>query len=211
MTTRFSRGMSTPARRAILVSSSHDSRRCGAARPCCQVPGLRARGCASRVMDAVLPIFDYYAQVLVPGGDLALTLFMAWIFADHHDPPVTANHLALVADRLHARVNLHGLGPLRLLFQWNGNYLHAAGGPVARKSLLVAVDDASAIEVVRAEFHHYAVLREDPDVVLTHLARDSGKDHVSVRQLNAEHRVGKCFRHGAFYLDDTLFLGHILR
>lgn len=91
------------------MSSLHDFRRSGGSTSRFQVPGLRARGYASRVMDAVLPIFDYYAQVEIPEGDLALTLLVAWICADHHDPPVTADHLALLADRLHARVNLHGV------------------------------------------------------------------------------------------------------
>ena len=36
--------------------------------------------------------------------------------------------------------------------------------------LLVAVDDAAARQVVRRELHHHAVLGEDPDVVLAHLA-----------------------------------------
>jgi hypothetical protein len=35
--------------------------------------------------------------------------------------------------------------------------------------LLVAVDDAPAGQVIWAQLHHYAVLWEDPDVVLAHL------------------------------------------
>lgn len=37
----------------------------------------------------------------------ALTLLMPEVFADHHDATVPANHLALVADLLNARLNLH--------------------------------------------------------------------------------------------------------
>lgn len=40
----------------------------------------------------------------------------------------------------------------------------------AGNDLLVAVDDPAAGQVVRAQFHHYTVLRKDPDVVLTHFA-----------------------------------------
>ena len=40
-------------------------------------------------------------------GGSALTLFVAQVLADHHDPTVTADHLALVADPLDAGVNLH--------------------------------------------------------------------------------------------------------
>src|SRR4051812_46912438 len=41
--------------------------------------------------------------------------------------------------------------------------------------LLVPVDDATPGEVVGRELHHHAVLGEDPDVVLTHLAADVGE------------------------------------
>ncbi len=39
-----------------------------------------------------------------------------------------------------------------------------------RRRLFVAVDDAPTGQVIRAQLHHYAVLGEDPDVVLAHLA-----------------------------------------
>src|SRR5271155_4840989 len=42
-----------------------------------------------------------------PDG-LALALLVARIRADHHDPPMPTDHPALVADRLDARVHLHG-------------------------------------------------------------------------------------------------------
>lgn len=38
---------------------------------------------------------------------LALALLVARVFADHHDHTVTADHLALIADRLNARLDLH--------------------------------------------------------------------------------------------------------
>ena len=37
----------------------------------------------------------------------ALALLVAQVLADHHDPTVAADHLALVADLLDARLNLH--------------------------------------------------------------------------------------------------------
>jgi len=51
---------------------------------------------------------DYllFAQALI--ARLALTLLVARIGADDHDPPMPADHPALVADRLYARVHLHG-------------------------------------------------------------------------------------------------------
>src|SRR4051794_4155937 len=71
---------------------------------------------------------------------------------------------------------------------WSGR-----GGayPCARwAALLVAVDDASAGEVVRAELDDHTVLGKDADVVLAHLPRDVGEHLVAVLQLHAEHRVG---------------------
>ena len=40
-------------------------------------------------------------------GLLALALLVARVLADHHHATVTTNDLALVADLLNARVNLH--------------------------------------------------------------------------------------------------------
>jgi len=37
----------------------------------------------------------------------ALALLVAQVLADHHDPTVAADHLALVADLLDARLDLH--------------------------------------------------------------------------------------------------------
>ncbi|OKH79427.1 hypothetical protein EB73_35865 [Mycobacterium sp. SWH-M3] len=50
--------------------------------------------------------------VLLKPGLSALPLLVPRIGADHHDPPVPADHPALVADRLDARVHLHGFAIL---------------------------------------------------------------------------------------------------
>src|SRR6478752_5380162 len=76
--------------------------------------------------------------------------------------------------------------------------------------LLVAVDDPTPSEVVRRQLHHHAVLGEDPDVVLAHLAADVGEDLVPVAQLNAEHGIRQGFRNGALELDHAFFLRHVL-
>ena len=83
------------------------------------------------------------------------------------------------------------------------------GTPLARSA--VTEDDASAGQVIRSELHHHAVLREDPDVVLTHLARNMGEDLVTVDQLNAERSVRQSLDDRALHLDDTVLLRHILR
>jgi hypothetical protein len=42
---------------------------------------------------------------------LALALFVAWVRADHHDIAVAANDFAVIADPLHAWLNLHRVPP----------------------------------------------------------------------------------------------------
>src|SRR6478752_2241746 len=76
--------------------------------------------------------------------------------------------------------------------------------------LLVAVDDPTSRKVVRRELHHDAVLGEDLDVVLAHLAADVGKDLVPVAQLDPEHRVRESLDDGALDLDHTFFFRHVL-
>src|SRR4051812_14427050 len=77
--------------------------------------------------------------------------------------------------------------------------------------LLVAVDDATAGQVVGRELHDHAVLGQDADVVLPHLAADVGEDLVAVLQLHAEHRVGERLDHTALDLDGPVLLRHVLR
>lgn len=72
---------------------------------------------------------------------------MARVLANHHHATVAANDLALVANLLDARVNLHVLS-----------------------FLLVAVDDAATGQVVGRQLNNHAVLGEDADVVLSHFS-----------------------------------------
>src|SRR5690554_4322534 len=81
----------------------------------------------------------------------------------------------------------------------------------AGNDLLVAVNDPATGQVVRAKLHHYPVLREDSNVVLTHFARDVREDEVTVSQLNTKRGIRKCLYNRAFNLNDTVFLGHGLR
>src|SRR5690606_15630521 len=83
-------------------------------------------------------------------------------------------------------------------------------GRYLQRVLLVAVNDPAAGQIVWAELNDHAVLGEDADVVLTHLAANRGKNAVAVGQLNAEHRVGQSFDYCAFDLNDTVFFGHTL-
>src|SRR6266536_1306861 len=103
---RFSRGRSTPARRAIRWFSSSYVRRSGA-----HPPGL-----AGERVPEPAPAFGPGVNPRCMRGQvcacwmvlLALTLLVAQVFADHHDPTMATDDLALVADRLDARLDLHG-------------------------------------------------------------------------------------------------------
>ena len=120
---------------------------------------------------------------------------MARVFADHHDHTVTADHFAFIADRLNARLDLH-----RIPFDCNlitgeirGSYcatrrtiypyehdLNAAEATFNDRVLLITVDDTTTGQVVGAQFHYHAILRQDSNVVLTHLTRDVSGNGMTV-------------------------------
>src|SRR3954447_5440056 len=87
----------------------------------------------------------------------ALALLVAQVVADHHDATVPADHLALVADLLDARLDLHSPYSFRV-----------RSAPAVEGDLLVPIDDPPATQVVGAQFHDDPVVREDPDVVHPH-------------------------------------------
>ena len=57
--------------------------------------------------------------------------------------------------------------------------------------LLVAVDNAAAVEVVRAELNRDAVAREDADEVFAHASGDVSKGLMLIFKLDLEHRIGQ--------------------
>src|SRR5580693_10056465 len=85
----------------------------------------------------------------------ALALLVARVFADDAHDAFSADDLALVADLFDAGTDFHG----RLL-----------------SSLLVAVGDPPAAQVVGAHFDRHSIARKDPDVELTHPPADGGED-----------------------------------
>ncbi len=135
--------------------------------------------------------------------------------ADNYHVAVTTDDPAVIADSLHAGVDLHGSFPR---YRWRrtpggcrGRSLqdtHVANR--ASYHLLIAVDDPAAGQVVGAQLNDHTILGEDTDVVLTHLARDVGENFVSVGQLHAKHRIGECLDNRTFDFDDTVFFGHSL-
>src|SRR3954452_1288967 len=81
-------------------------------------------------------------------------------------------------------------------------------GRGAGRRLLVAVDDSTAGQVVGRELHDHAVLGQDADVVLPHLAADVGEHPVPVLQLDPEHRIGQRLHDATLDLDGPVFLCH---
>src|SRR6266498_3117751 len=195
---RLSRGRSTPTRRAMWRCSFRFTGRAPAS-----VPGATSRRFGlderARVVATVLELRRAWS---------ALPLLVPRVLADHHDPAVTADHLALVADLLDARIDLHRASFFGSVNGWS--VVLARGRRPPDVLLLVAVDDPTPGEVVRRELHHDPVLGEDPDVVLSHLAADVREHLVPVGQLDTEHRVRQGLHDGALELDDAFFLRHVL-
>src|SRR5919199_6487411 len=81
-------------------------------------------------------------------------------------------------------------------------------GPARTGGLLVPVDDATAGQVVGRELHDHAVLGQDADVVLAHLAADVGEHPVPVLQLDPEHRIGQWLDDTTLDLDGPVLLRH---
>src|ERR671913_1607902 len=201
---RFSRGRSTPERRAMRAVLHFGARRSAASPtpvsgratpPSASSPPARCRGPGLRPGVACGPVTGPPGGRRITSGwcRSALSLLVAQVLADHHDPTVTADHLALVTDLLDARLNLH-----------------VAFAVSSMCGLAVAEDDAATGQVIWAELHHHAVLGEDPDVVLAHLARDVREDLVTVRELDPKHRVRESLDDRALDLDDAVLLGHTL-
>ena len=71
--------------------------------------------------------------------------------------------------------------------------------------LLVPINDPTSGEVVGTKFNDYAILREDSDVVLTHLSADVSENLVSVGKLDAKHGVRQRLNNRALDLDGTVF------
>src|SRR5699024_1475163 len=111
----------------------------------------------------------------------ALALLVTGIRADDHDARVATDHLAVVTDRLDARLNLHW-------FLLPGQLLVAVG--------------------VGAELDDHAVLGKDADVVLAHLPGDVREHLVPVVELDPEARIRKRLRDRSLDLDHAVLLRH---
>src|SRR5690606_5089708 len=70
--------------------------------------------------------------------------------------------------------------------------------------LLLAVDDATLLRVVRADLHDDAIAGKDADVMAAHLAPNVGKNLGSRVQLDQKGRVGASFQDHAFRANRVL-------
>ena len=80
------------------------------------------------------------------------------------------------------------------------------------RRLLVTVDNAATVEIVRAELNRDAVAGEDADEVFAHTSRDVSESLMLVLQLNLEHRIRQCLnddRHNlnCIFLRQTISFG----
>ena len=100
------------------------------------------------------------------------------------------------------RITLH---LSQIFFTLGLTFIESLSSVRTERCLLVAVDDATSTEVIWRKLYNNAVLWEDTDVVLTHLAADMSEHFVPIRQFNAEHRVGESLHHRAFHFDDAFF------
>src|SRR5690348_16354582 len=75
--------------------------------------------------------------------------------------------------------------------------------------LLVAVDDAAAVEIVRAELNRDTVAGEDADEVFAHTSGDVRKCLMLVFKLDLEHGVWQRLDDGCHYLN-CIFLRQTL-
>src|SRR5436189_52547 len=74
--------------------------------------------------------------------------------------------------------------------------------------LSVSVGNSSAGQVVRRQLHLHLVPRQDPNVVLSHLPGDRGKDGMTAVELHPKHRARERLGDLAFDLDLLFFVSH---
>lgn len=96
----------------------------------------------------------------------------------------------------HVGDSLIGIGRVRADLHFGGGWPAETSirvAPLKRCNpamrLLVAEDDAAAIEIVRRHFDGHLVTRENADAVLAHLAGNGGQQLMSVVESDAEHRA----------------------
>src|SRR5665213_3519625 len=102
---------------------------------------------------------------------LTLALFVARVFANDSHGPLAADDLALVTNLFDARANFHCrlcLVARCFVFLKSSVWCCRRSVWCLPAALFVAVGDAAAAGIVRADFDCHAVTRQNADVKLTH-------------------------------------------
>src|SRR5258708_30829792 len=139
------------------------------------VSPIHNRFCGGRSTPAMRAIFSPCR------GLLPLALLMLGIDADHSHASAPVDHLALVTNFFDACPYFHG----------SYSFL----------SLLIAIDNPAARQVIRRKLHRDFVSRQNADEVLAHLAGDMREDLVFIFHGDAEHGIGQRFDHRGHHLN----------
>ena len=96
------------------------------------------------------------------------------------------------------------------LFPAQGFWAANLGGKSA-KVLLIAVDDSSAIEIIRAQFDRNAIPWKNTDKIFPHAPGNVSQHLVIVLQLDLKHGVRQCFNHHCHYFNRVFFRQTLFR
>ena len=120
----------------------------------------------------------------------ALSLLVLRILADYHYFTFSSDDLALFADLLHGRFDFHFL----LTFPFRFFIVGLSFSP----------GYAALVEVINRHFNSNAVTRYYFNIIHSELPGDMRSYDMSIRKLDFEGRVGKCFNNGTLKLDNII-------
>ena len=120
---------------------------------------------------------------------------MLRVFADNHDFAFSLDDLALFADFLNGRFNLHLYQPFL-----SSNFFKPSNGSFR------APGDAALGQVIYRHLNGHTVTGQNADIVHAKLTRNVSRHDVTVRELHLEAGVGQCLNNRAFKFDYVILL-----
>ena len=145
---------------------------------------------------------------------------MLLVLADHSHHTAAMDDLALVTNLLYRCTYLHTTTPQSLGSQARA-FRHGTprNKPLKRLvafwrqtgALLVSVNDATAVQIVRTQLHRNTIPRENTDEVLPHTSGYVGQHLMLVLEFYFEHRVwqrleNRCHNFNCVFLRQSIFL-----
>jgi hypothetical protein len=121
-------------------------------------------------------------------------------FTNDADHTLATDDLAFVADWFDGRTNFHDCGNLKGGEEWTEAY--APSG-----KLFETVRDSSTGQVIRGQFDHHSIARQDANEVHTHLSRNFYEYSHLVLQFDSKHAVRKIFFDDTLEFDTLFLLG----